>query len=161
MKIMVSACLMGKNCKYNGGNNRNDRVLALLAENEMIPVCPEVLGGLPTPRTPSEIRNGIVISRDGTSVDRAFRLGAERVLKIAERERPDLIILQSGSPSCGVKQRYDGTFTGTRIKGQGVTAELLIRHGFRVVDVEDLILCPDSGAPVGQRENFCMPEPSP
>ena len=138
MKIMVSACLAGENCKYNGGNNRNDKVMALFTENEIVTVCPEQLGGLPTPRVPSEIRNGEVINRDGISVDKELRLGAEKCLKVANDFQPDLIILQSRSPSCGVKQRYDGTFTGKLIDQPGVTAELLIRNGFHVIDVEDL-----------------------
>ena len=138
MKIMVSACLTGENCKYDGGSNRNDQIMALFAEHEIIPVCPEVLGGLPTPRVPAELQNGIVVSKDGRSVDRQFRLGAQRCLEIALREQPDLIILQSRSPSCGVLRRYDGTFSGTLIPGAGVTADLLIKNGFRVVDVEAL-----------------------
>ena len=138
MIIMVSACLAGENCKYNGGNNRNKKVEALFNGNRIIPICPEVMGGLSTPRVPSEIVHGIVMNKDGVNVDREYRCGAEMVLKIAEREQPDLVILQSRSPSCGVKQRYDGTFTGTLIDGPGLTAELLMRHGFRVVDVEDL-----------------------
>ena len=138
MKIMISACLAGENCKYDGGNNRNEKVLALFAGNDVITFCPEVMGGLPTPRIPSEIRDGIVVSRAGVRVDKEFRRGAEKTLKIAEREQPDLIILQSRSPSCGVKQRYDGTFSGTLINGSGVAAELLIQHGFHVIDVEDL-----------------------
>ena len=140
MKIMVSACLMGVNCKYNGGNNRRDAIAALQAENEIIPVCPEMMGGLPTPRTPAEIRNGIVVDRDGNVVDEAFRLGALKCLEVAVKEQPELIILMSQSPSCGVKERYDGTFTGRLMKGSGVTAELLMQHGFRVVDVEDWLL---------------------
>ena len=83
MKIMVSACLTGQNCKYNGGNNRNEKVLALLEGNEVITVCPEQMGGLPTPRTPSEVRDGIVTMRDGTDVDREFRRGAEMCLETA------------------------------------------------------------------------------
>ena len=138
MIIMVSACLAGENCKYNGGNNRNKKVDALFNGNRIIPICPEVMGGLSTPRVPSEIVHGIVMNKDGVNVDREYRCGAEMALKIAEREQPDLVILQSRSPSCGVKQRYDGTFTGTLIDGPGLTAELLMRHGFRVVDVEDL-----------------------
>ena len=138
MKIMVSACLAGENCKYNGGNNRNDKVMALFTENEIVTVCPEQLGGLPTPRVPSEIRNGEVINRDGISVDKELRLGAEKCLKVANDFQPDLIILQSRSPSCGVKQRYDGTFTGKLIDQPGVTAELLIRNGFHVIDAEDM-----------------------
>ena len=135
---MVSACLAGENCKYDGGNNRNEKVLRLMAENDVIRVCPEQLGGLPTPSVPSEIREGIVTARDGRIVDREYRAGAQRCLEIALRERPDLIILQSRSPSCGVKQRYDGTFSGTLTYGAGVTAELLMENGFRCIDVEDL-----------------------
>lgn len=138
MKIMVSACLAGENCKYNGGNNRNDKVLRLVEENDIITVCPEQLGGLPTPRVPSEIKDGIVTAKDGKIVDPEFRAGAQKCLEIAMREQPELIILQSRSPSCGVKQRYDGSFTGTLTDSPGITAELLIRHGFYVMDVEDL-----------------------
>ena len=138
MKIMVSACLAGENCKYNGGSNRNGKVLKLMAENEVITVCPEQMGGLPTPRVPSEIRNGVVTARDGRNVDAEFRAGAQKCLEIAMREQPELIVLQSRSPSCGVKQRYDGSFTGTLTDGSGVTAELLMEHGFRLMDVEDL-----------------------
>ena len=96
------------------------------------------MGGLPTPRVPSEIRDGIVTAKDGKNVDREFRRGAQLSLSMAQTEKPDLIILQSRSPSCGVKQRYDGTFTGTLTDRPGVTAELLMDHGFRVLDVEDL-----------------------
>ena len=138
MKIMVSACLAGENCKYNGGNNKNEKVLQLMAGNEAVSVCPEQLGGLPTPRIPSEIRNGIVTAKDGRVVDAEFRAGAARCLEIAIREQPDLIILQSRSPSCGVRQRYDGTFSGTLTEGMGVAAQLLIENGFHVVDVEEL-----------------------
>ena len=138
MKIMVSACLAGENCKYNGGNNKNEKVLQLMAGNETVSVCPEQLGGLPTPRIPSEIRNGIVTAKDGRVVDAEFRAGAARCLEIAIREQPDLIILQSRSPSCGVRQRYDGTFSGTLTEGMGVAAQLLIENGFHVVDVEEL-----------------------
>ena len=138
MKIMVSACLAGENCKYNGGNNRNEKVIQLMEGNEVITVCPEQMGGLPTPRVPSEIRDGVVVSRDGRVVDAEFRAGAAKCLETALREQPDLIVLQSRSPSCGVKQRYDGSFTGTLVDGAGVTAQLLMENGFRVVDVEDL-----------------------
>ena len=138
MKIMVSACLTGENCKYNGGNNYSEKVAALFAGNEIIAVCPEVMGGLPTPRIPSEIQNGAVVNQSGVSVDREFRLGAEKCLEIAEREQPELIIFQSRSPSCGVKQRYDGSFSGKLIDAPGVTAQLLMEHGFRVSDAEDI-----------------------
>ena len=138
MKIMVSACLAGENCKYNGGNNRNEKVMELMAGNQIIKVCPEQLGGLPTPRIPSEIIDGVVCTKDGRNVDMEFRIGADKCLEIALKEKPDLIILQSRSPSCGLKQRYDGTFSGKLVDGPGVTAELLIRNGFQCVDVENL-----------------------
>ena len=138
MKIMVSACLAGENCKYNGGNNRNEKILQLMSEHEVITVCPEQMGGLPTPRVPSEVKNGIVTARDGRNVDREFRTGAAKCLEIALREQPDLIVLQSRSPSCGVKQRYDGSFTGKLVDAPGVTAQLLMENGFRCVDIEDL-----------------------
>ena len=138
MKIMVSACLAGENCKYNGGSNRNEKVLRLMEENEVILVCPEQMGGLPTPRTPCEICNGVVMTKEGRGVDQEFRAGAAKCLDVAMREQPDLIVLQSRSPSCGVKQRYDGTFSGKLTEGSGVTAELLMKNGFRCVDVEDL-----------------------
>ena len=138
MKIMVSACLAGENCKYNGGSNRNEKVLRLMEENEVILVCPEQMGGLPTPRTPCEICNGVVMTKEGRGVDQEFRAGAAKCLDVAMREQPDLIVLQSRSPSCGVKQRYDGTFSGKLTEGSGVTAELLMKNGFRCIDVEDL-----------------------
>ena len=138
MKLMVSACLTGENCKYNGGNNRNEKVLQLMAGNEVIAVCPEQMGGLPTPRIPSEVCDGVVTTKDGRIVDREFHSGAAGCLEIAISEQPDLIVLQSRSPSCGVKQRYDGTFSGKLVNKPGVTAELLIANGFRVIDVEEL-----------------------
>ena len=104
----------------------------------MIPVCPETAGGLPVPRVPAELVHGKAVTRDGRDVDAAFRLGAEKALTIAEREKPDLIILQSRSPSCGVNEVYDGTFSGRKIPGYGLFAGLSLRAGFRVIDVEDL-----------------------
>ena len=144
MKIMVSACLAGENCKYDGGNNKNEKVLRLLEGSEAILICPEQMGGLPTPRVPSEIRDGVVTAKDGRVVDSEFRSGAQKCLEIARREQPDLIVLQSRSPSCGVKQRYDGTFSGTLVNGAGVTAELLMKNGFHVIDIEDLDTIYDS-----------------
>ena len=138
MKIMVSACLLGENCKYSGGNNRDERVLAFLEGHEVIPVCPEVMGGLPVPRPPAEIVRGEVVNCEGVSVDRAFRLGAQMALEIAKREKIDLAILQSRSPSCGIKEIYDGTFSGTKIPGRGVFADMLMRNGFAVLDREDV-----------------------
>ncbi len=139
MKIMVSACLLGENCKYNGGNNKKTELLRLLDGCSVIPVCPEVLGGLSVPRAPAEIVRETVMNRDGESVDAAFRRGAEKALTLAEREKPDLIILQSRSPSCGVKEIYDGSFSGALIPGSGVFAEAALRAGFRVADAEDIL----------------------
>lgn len=138
MKIMVSACLLGENCKYNGGNNLSEKVMRFIEGHEVIPVCPEVMGGLPTPRVPSEIVNGVVMMADGRSVDEEFRKGAQIGLEIAKENNVDLVILQSRSPSCGVKQIYDGTFSGNKIEDQGVFAKLLTENGFRIVDVEDI-----------------------
>ena len=138
MKIMVSACLLGHNCKYNGKNNRNQKVLDYIQGHEVIPACPEVSGGLPTPRIPSEIVNGIVTNREGHNVDYEFRTGAKIELEKAFQENVDLVILQSRSPSCGPKQIYDGTFSKRIIDGQGVFAKMLLENGFQIIDVEDL-----------------------
>ena len=141
MKVMVSACLLGENCKYNGGNNRNAELIRLLAGHTVIPVCPEVLGGLPVPRVPAEIVNGKVMNREGACVDAAFREGAEKALAAAKKELPDLIILQPRSPSCGANEIYDGTFSGSLIPGRGVFAELAVQAGFRVMDAETYLRC--------------------
>ena len=138
MKIAVSACLLGENCKYNGGNNYSEKVRDYAKGNEVIPVCPEVLGGLSIPREPAEIVNGIVSLKDGTSVDKEFRQGAKEALKIVKEQNADIVILQSRSPSCGVNTVYDGSFSGRIISGQGVFADLLRRNGMKVIDVEDL-----------------------
>lgn len=139
MKIMVSACLLGENCKYNGGNNYNEKLAEYLKGHRVIPVCPEVLGGLPTPRVPSEIVDGVVMAKDGRNVDREFHLGAELALKKAGEEGAELVILQSRSPSCGIKQIYDGTFSGRKKEGQGIFAGLLLEKGYKAVDVEDFV----------------------
>ena len=138
MKIMVSACLLGENCKYNGGNNYNENVLKYVEGHQVIPVCPEVDGGLSIPRIPCEIVNGIVTDRQGQSKDIEFRTGARLGLKKAIEENVDLAILQSRSPSCGVNQIYDGTFTGGLIDGQGVFAKMLIESGIKVIDAADI-----------------------
>lgn len=138
MKIMVSACLLGINCKYNGGNNLNKDLVNFLEGHEIIPVCPETLGGRPTPRPPVEIVDGVVREQDGTSRDAEFRKGAEEGLRIAREKGIDMAILQSRSPSCGVKEIYDGTFTHQKIEGSGVFASLLKTNGFKTVDIEDL-----------------------
>ena len=139
MKIVVSACLLGENCKYSGGNNRNERLLALLSGHEVIPVCPEVLGGLPVPRVPAEIVDGVVKNRDGLSVDQEFRRGAAAALDICIREKPDLVILQPRSPSCGVGTVYDGTFSGKLVPGNGVFAAMASENGFRTANAEQIL----------------------
>lgn len=138
MKILVSACLLGKNCKYNGGNNLNQNVLDFIEGHEVIGVCPEQLGGLSTPRLPAEIVEGLVTNKEGISVDAEFRKGAQTALAVALEKKVDLAILQSRSPSCGVKEIYDGSFSGKKIKGQGVFAKLLTVHGIKVLDAEDV-----------------------
>ena len=140
MKVLVSACLLGVNCKYSGGNNLCPRLLDWLARegHGAVPVCPEQLGGLPTPRTPAEIADGVVMTRDGKSVDREFRQGAALALEIAGREEIGLAVLQPRSPSCGAKQVYDGTFTGRKVPGTGIFAGLLAENGIRTLEPEDL-----------------------
>lgn len=138
MNILVSACLLGKNCKYNGGNNLNQGVLEFIEGHEVIGVCPEQLGGLSTPRLPAEIVYGVVTNKEGVSVDAEFRKGAQAALAAALENKVDLAILQSRSPSCGVKEIYDGSFSGKKIKGQGVFAKLLPAHGIKVLDAEDV-----------------------
>lgn len=138
MKILVSKCLLGENCRYKGDNCKNDKVLALSAEHELIGVCPEVMGGLPTPRLPGERVGEKVLSSDGTDVTAAYVSGAEEALSIARRENVDYCILKAKSPSCGKGMIYDGSFSGKMTSGNGVAAALLIKHGFRVLDENDL-----------------------
>ena len=138
MKIAVSACLLGENCKYNGGNNYSEKVHEFIKGHEVIPVCPEVMGGLPTPRVPSEIVKGVVTNKEGIIVDKEFRQGAKIALEKVLEKGADLVILQSRSPSCGTKQIYDGTFSGTKIPGKGVFGQLLFDNDIKVIDVEDL-----------------------
>ena len=138
MKILVSACLLGENCKYSGGNNYNQAVCDFARGHQVVPVCPEVLGGLPTPRCPAEIVQGAVTNKEGINVDQEFRAGAAKALAIAKENGVELAILQSRSPSCGVNEIYDGTFSGTKIPGQGVFAKMLMDEGIRVLDAGEL-----------------------
>ena len=138
MRIAVSACLLGENCKYNGGNNFNEKLKIFLESHEVVGVCPEVLGGLPTPRNPAEIVDGVVRCKDGTSVDREFRQGAEKALAMVIEQKVELVILQSRSPSCGIDTIYDGTFSKTKISGDGIFAKMLKEHGIKVLDVSQL-----------------------
>lgn len=138
MKILVSACLLGDNCKYNGGNNYSQKLMDFIKGHEIFKICPEVMGGLSIPRKPAEIVNGIVVNKDGISVDEQYKKGAQLVLEIALKNQVDMAILQSRSPSCGVNEIYDGTFSGTKITGMGVCASLLKENGIKVIDIEDL-----------------------
>ena len=137
-KIVVSACLLGENCKYSGGNNLDTNVVAYVRGREVIPVCPEVLAGLGIPRTPIEIRDGIVISRDGVVVDTAIRTAVEQILRQLKQENIQCAILKARSPTCGVHQIYDGSFSGTLVDGAGVLAQALKDAGYQVLDNEDL-----------------------
>ena len=113
-------------------------MLEFIEGHEVIGVCPEQLGGLSTPRLPAEIVAGLVTNKEGVSVDNEFRKGAQEALAVALENKVDLAILQSRSPSCGVKEIYDGSFSGKKIKGQGVFAKLLAKHDIKVLDAEDV-----------------------
>ena len=138
MKILVSACLLGRNCKYNGGNNYDLKVAALLKDHTAVEVCPEMLAGLGIPRTPIEIVNGEVKDRNGNSVDEALRRAVDEILDRVRREGIQYAILKSRSPTCGVRQVYDGTFSGTLVEGAGVLAQALMDAGCQVLDAEEL-----------------------
>ena len=135
-KALVSACLLGENCKYNGGNNYDPKVAAFTAGKTVIPVCPERCLGCP--RTPMEIVNGVLTNRDGLVVDEQVRSAVAEILEQLREERIDCAILKSRSPTCGVRQVYDGTFSGTLVPGSGVLARALMDAGYRVLDAEDL-----------------------
>ena len=133
--LLVSACLMGFDCKYSGGNNAlsPETLDALRRSFRLIPVCPETAGGLPTPREPSERRGERVVSRDGRDVTAAFQKGAALTLRLAERYGAKRALLKCNSPSCGSGSVYDGSFSGKLVPGDGVTAELLKSRGISVV----------------------------
>ncbi len=136
--VLVSACLVGVNCKYNGGNNYNEKIMELVKNGEAILVCPEQLGGLTTPRNPSEISNGKVLMNNGHDVTSNFNRGAKEVLELAKRLNIKKAILKSKSPSCGHGLIYDGTFSGKKIIGNGITAQLLIDNGIEVITEDEL-----------------------
>ena len=136
MRVLVSACLLGENCKYNGGNNRDEKVLAFLQDKEVVAVCPEKILGIP--RTPMEITNGKLINRDGVEVDAAVRGCVDQIVAMLKDAPVDMAILKSRSPTCGVRQIYDGTFSGKLIDGAGVLAQALMQLGIPVVDAEEL-----------------------
>ena len=137
-KVIVSACLLGENCKYNGGNNYDPRVVAFCEGREVIPVCPEVLAGLGIPRIPIEIKDGKVIRRDGQMVDEAIRAAVAQLLEQIKNEDIECAVLKARSPTCGVRQVYDGTFSGKLVDGAGVLAKALKDAGYIVLDNEEL-----------------------
>lgn len=137
-KILVSACLLGINCKYSGKNNYNENVLEYLKDKEVIPICPEIYGGLPTPRHASEIIDGRVKSKDGIDVTAEYQKGAEETLKLAKMLNVKKALLKAKSPSCGSGQIYDGTFSGIVIPGDGITAKLLKENDIEVITEIDL-----------------------
>ena len=135
-KIIVSACLLGKNCKYNGGNNLDAQVVTFVEGREVISVCPEVMAGMGIPRTPIEIRNGVVIDRDGNVVDEAIRAAVEKILAELRGQNIDCAVLKSRSPTCGVRQVYDGSFTGRLTEGDGILACRLKKDNIKIVTIE-------------------------
>jgi len=146
--IIISACLVGVNCKYNGGNNYNEHSALLAAKCSAIPICPEQLGGCPTPRLPCEIFGGTgadvlngnarVINEEGDDVTSKFINGAVESLKIAKLAGAKKAVLKTKSPSCGHGRIYDGTFSNKLIEGNGVTAELFERNGIEIISESEL-----------------------
>ena len=137
-KILVSGCLLGEDCKYNGGNNYNPRVVEFLKDKEVISICPEIMAGMGCPRNPIEIVDGVLTDCHGKNVDSLIR---KSVMEIMERIRDEEIqcaVLQSRSPTCGVNQVYDGTFSGKLIPGSGIFAKSLMDAGYLVIDGEDI-----------------------
>lgn len=138
MKILVSACLLGYPVRYDGKQISNKKIRDLAKDNILIPVCPESLGGLPTPRIKSEIKGDKVINYNGEDVSNNYLKGSNIVLDIAKLNNVDLCILKSKSPSCGINKVYDGNFNGTLVDGDGICAKLLKENGFKVLSEEDI-----------------------
>lgn len=139
-KLLVSACLLGAPCRYDGKSKPLAGIERLREMYELVPVCPEQEGGLPTPRTPSERRGEAVVMQDGTDVTAQYRRGAEATLALCRREGCAAALLKERSPSCGSGTIYDGSFTHTLIPGDGVTAELLRQNGVRIYGESELDL---------------------
>lgn len=137
-KILVSNCLLGCDCRYKGDNCRNERIIALAKEHVLIPVCPEQMGGLSTPRDPSEIVGDKLFSNKGRDVTVQYQKGANIALSIAKLNHVDFAIMKTKSPSCGKGMIYDGSFTGKMLPGNGVTVDLLLSHGFEVYTEEEI-----------------------
>ena len=138
MKVLVSACIMGVNCKYNRKNNKNSAAVNFLKGKEVISICPEILAGMKTPRPCAEIVDGRVVDENGTDVSSEYDKAVEAALSQIQNEEIDLVILQSRSPTCSVNQIYDGSFTGKLIPGMGLFAKALKQRGYHVIDVEEI-----------------------
>ena len=136
MRILVSACLLGVRCRWDGAAKPCQAVLELAKKHELIPVCPEQLGGLPTPRPPAEIQGERVRTREGRDVTRAYRAGAEEALRLCRLLGCERAVLKARSPSCGCGEIYDGSFTATLAPGDGMTARALKRLGIPVTTEE-------------------------
>lgn len=132
MRLLVSGCLLGLCCRYDGASKPHPGVLALKERHELIPVCPEQLGGLATPRPPAERQGDRVVARSGADVTEQYRRGAEEALRLCRLLDCGAAVLKERSPSCGCGAVYDGSFTGTLVPGDGVTAELLKARGIPV-----------------------------
>ena len=138
MRVLVSACIMGENCKYNGKSNKNDLAINFLRDKEVVCICPEMLAGMNIPRPCAEIVDGIVADDQGNNVDAEYRNAVNLALSKIKEEDVDLVILQSRSPTCGVNTIYDGSFTGKIISGSGLFAKALRDMGYNVIDVDDI-----------------------
>lgn len=138
MRVLVSACIMGDRCKYNGQSNRNELAIEYLRDKDAVKICPEMLAGMGIPRPCAEIVEGIVMDEHGENVDDTYRRAVELALKTIENQPFDLVILQSRSPTCGVNEVYDGSFTGRLVPGSGLFAKALKDAGYRILDVSDL-----------------------
>ena len=138
MRVLVSSCILGENCKYNGKNNRNELALDFLKDKEVVSICPEMLAGMSTPRACAELVDGVVMDHAGNNLDADYRKAVELALSEIMEEDFDLVILQSRSPTCGVNTIYDGTFSGKITPGSGIFAKALIEKGYHVIDVENL-----------------------
>ena len=136
--VLVSGCLLGENCKYNGGNNYNPRVVEFLKGKEVISICPEMMAGMGCPRNPIEIVDGVLTDCHGKNVDSLLRKSVMEIMDRIRDEEIQCAILQSRSPTCGVNQVYDGTFSGKLIPGSGVFAKSLMDAGYLVIDGEDI-----------------------
>ena len=135
---LCSACLMGICCRYDGKSKPNKKIITLLKEETLIPVCPEQLGGLPIPRAPSEIKGGKVYSKDGIDVTDSFKKGAHETLKVAKLFNIKNAIFKQKSPSCGCGKIYDGTFSGKVINGDGITTLMMKQNGISVISEDDI-----------------------